>query len=406
MFNSFTKVNKIILQKLGFYIEKIPQLLYQDSVLMFLARAADSANGFLLSMMIVRLFGLPGAGTYSIASIAVTAYALFGTFGITYLFAKSANPIAQLNTLGLCVSILIIPLSIPFSYLLGWAASSVEEEVMTIILLSYGGIFFAHTKILTALQVLQGRVSEGLILPLSSFFGIIFATYFSWSYVSFALILGLIRLVGFICAFTLLPHQRISLKQVVDQIMSGVKYISSDSINLLSDQLPILISSFLISRQELGLFGLCRQSLTLSQTPIWSFMSSKYPSIVENPGVSLENMPSEMLKFGAITGLVVSIISLPIGFLVYKSNEFIFLSFLLMFLNPYRYLLYFYDVYLKAIGAINQCNFATFIRLCASLVILPVSLWLGGAYGGVIGTNFNTVLAVMTTRRFTTARLS
>jgi hypothetical protein len=133
-------------------------------------------------------------------------------------------------------------------------------------------------------------------------------------------------------------------------------------------------------------------------------MSFKYPSIVHNPESSLEKMPAEMLKFGAIIGFIVSIISIPIGFLIYKSDEFIILSFLLMFLNPYRYLLYFYDVYLKAIGAIYHCNLAAVIRLCAGLIILPFSLWMGGAYGGVIATNFTIVLAVLTTKRFTRSK--
>jgi len=391
-------------KKIDFYLKKTSAIISKDSVLVFTARLADSANGFLLSMMIVRLFGFSGAGTYSIASIAITAYALFGTFGLTYLFAKNKANLAKMNTLGLYVSLMIIPLSIPFSYFLGLATSSGEVELLTIVMLSYGGIFFAHTRILTALQVLQGRVWEGLILPLSSFLAIISASYFSWSYVSFATILASIRVAGFLYAFTLLPHAKIGVVEFVDQLKSGVKYISSDSVNLLSDQMPILISSFLISRQELGLFGICKQIATLSQTPMWSFMSFKYPSIVHNPELSLEKMPAEMLKFGAIIGFIVSIISIPIGFLIYKSDEFIILSFLLMFLNPYRYLLYFYDVYLKAIGAIYHCNLAAVIRLCAGLIILPFSLWMGGAYGGVIATNFTIVLAVLTTKRFTRSK--
>jgi len=60
----------------------------REASLVLLARVLQNANGFLLSVLIVRRFGLAAAGTLTIATIATVVIELFGTFGLTWTSAN------------------------------------------------------------------------------------------------------------------------------------------------------------------------------------------------------------------------------------------------------------------------------------------------------------------------------
>lgn len=378
--------------------------LVADGSIIFAARLIDSLSGFLLSILIVRYYGLKGSGTYSIASIPVTFYALLGTLGLPNTFARSSVNIEKLNTIGAVLAMAIIPLSIPFSYLYALSIGSDKEEIQTIVLFSFGGIFFAHLRILNALQILQKRIWDILIVSSMNLLGTLIVVFFKESLIEFGVVLTVFRFLGTFYTFSVLPKEFVTIKEMYHKLKTSIVYVVSDSINLLADQVPLFISSYLISREEMGLYGLCRQVVTFSQTPIWSTMTLAYPSVVKDPIKSLSQYPEHMFKFGALTGLVGLLVSILLGTLIFHSNEFIYLSIILMIVNPYRYILYFYDIYLKAIGATHFMNLATFLRLISGLLLLPFSLWMWGVYGGVLASVIITISSVYIVREFAHSR--
>jgi O-antigen/teichoic acid export membrane protein len=180
----------------------------REASLVLLARVLQNVNGFLLSILIVRQFGLAAAGTLAVATVATVVIANLGTFGFTYVFARIDAPAPVKNALGFTAALVVVPLSLPFVVALGLIAGHSLEEAAVIAVLSLGGCYFAQTNIASALQVLQGRAKQSIIPPAANLVGLIAAGLFGSSYLFFALILAAFRFVGTLSAFLCLERVR------------------------------------------------------------------------------------------------------------------------------------------------------------------------------------------------------
>ena len=222
-----------------------------------------------MSILIVRQFGLAAAGTLAVATVATVVIANLGTFGFTYVFARIDAPAPVKNALGFTAALVVVPLSLPFVVALGLIAGHSLEEAAVIAVLSLGGCYFAQTNIASALQVRRSR--KAIDDPSRrELVGLIAAGLFGLSYLLFALILAAFRFVGTLSAFLCLERVRIKLSFFWINVRAGAHFLTADILNLGSDQLTVLLASFLMSRMDLGVFGLCRQMRTVSDTPGWS----------------------------------------------------------------------------------------------------------------------------------------
>jgi O-antigen/teichoic acid export membrane protein len=371
----------------------------REAGLVLFGRVLQNINGFMLSVLIVRRFGLPAAGTLAVATVATVIIAIVGTFGLTYVFARRDEPTPVKNALGFTAALIIVPLSLPFIVALGLVAGHSLEEAAVIAVLSLGGCFFAQTNIANSLQVLQGRAEQSIIPPFANFVGLIAAGFFGSSYLLFASILAAFRFIGTLAAFLCLERARIGLSFFWSQVRAGAHFLTADILNLGSDQVTVLVASFLMSRTDLGVFGLCRQMLTVSDTPGWSQVQAKYPVIVSDPSGSVAELRRTMPRLGVICGAGVAALTVPLGLFVYHSPLFMILAPLLLASVPLRYLLTVYDVALRAVGAIMATNRVTLIRAALGLIMIPGGAWLGGATGAVVATIVHTAISVWLTRR-------
>ncbi|SFK74687.1 lipopolysaccharide biosynthesis protein [Methylocapsa palsarum] len=371
----------------------------REAGLVLAARVLQNINGFLLSVLIVRRFGLPAAGTLAVATVATVVIALVGTFGLTYVFARSDTPESEKNALGLMAAWVVIPLSLPFVAALGLIAGRNLEEAAVIALLAMAGPFFAQANVANALQVLHGRAWQSIIPPAANFIGLIAAAAFAPSYLMFALLLAMFRFAGTFAAFLYMPRTRISFNHFWTHVRAGAHFLTADILNLGSDQFTVLLASYVMSRADLGLFGLCRQMLTVSDTPGWSQIQAKYPAMVSDPARAFPELRRSMPRLGAFCALGVAALTAPLGLFVYRSPQFMFLAPLLLSSVPLRYLLTVLDAHLRAIGAVMKTNRVSLLRAVLALVIIPASAWLGGALGAILGTMAHTALSVYLTRR-------
>jgi O-antigen/teichoic acid export membrane protein len=371
----------------------------REAGLVLFGRVLQNINGFMLSVLIVRRFGLPAAGTLAVATVATVIVAIVGTFGLTYVFARSDEPTAVKNALGFTAALIVVPLSLPFIVALGLIAGHSLEEAAVIAVLSLGGCFFAQTNLANSLQVLQARAEQSIIPPAANFIGLIAAGVFGSSYLLFASILAAFRFIGTLSAFLCLERARIRMSFFWSQVRAGAHFLTADILNLGSDQVTVLVASFLMSRTDLGVFGLCRQMLTVSDTPGWSQVQAKYPAIVADPPGSVAELRRTMPRLGAICGAIVATLTVPLGLLVYHSPLFMILAPVLLASVPLRYLLTVYDVALRAVGAIMATNRVTLIRAALGLILIPGGAWFGGAAGAVIATIIHTAISVWLTRR-------
>jgi len=365
--------------------------------LILAARVLQNVNGFLLSVLIVRHFGLDAAGTMAVATIPIVIIALLGTFGLTYTLAQTSLPVPQRNTLGFVSGLFLIPLTllalVPFAVAVGHSAT----EMLAIVLLGMAGPFFAHTNITGALQVLKARAAEAILLPIGNLAGLIVGAMTAHSLSVFALVLVLFRTAAMLVAFLRLPLAPLPGPEIFAHLRNSIRYVTADAINIGSDQLTILAASYLMDRKSLGLLGLCRQLLTASDTPGWSQMQAAYPAAVANPEKTFPALKRRMLKTGIGLGAVVSLGAVVLGLWIYHVPRFALFGPLLLTSVPLRYLLVVYDVRLRALGAVRRANTVSLIRCMLGLSIVPAGVWIGGDLGAVLGMILLTAMSVWIT---------
>ena len=369
----------------------------RDAGLVLAARLLQNVNGFLLSVLIVRRFGLNGAGTLAVATVATVALALLGAFGLPYTLARLKIPAEEKNRLGLMAALAILPLSLAPVALLGAAFGQDREEAAVIALLALGGVFFAQTNVLAALQVLQDRARDTIIPALGNLAGLLAAALIGQNFVMFALILALTRFASVAWAYLRLPIGPLTPRDAWGHIRDSLHYLTSDALNQGSEQLVVLLSSTLMSRGELGLFGLCRQLLTVSDTPGWSQAQAVYPALVADPYGTFTELRRRMLWLGVFCGSTVAVLTVPLALFVYHLPALLIAGPVLLASVPIRYLLVVYDVQLRALGLVRRTNVLSLVRAVSAFAFIPIAAWQGGALGAVFGTIGQVVFATFLT---------
>jgi O-antigen/teichoic acid export membrane protein len=380
-------------------INRLLRAFGRDAAVVLIARLLQNANGFLLSVLIVRRFGLASAGTLTVATTAIVVLSLLGTFGLTYGLARLPITEREKNTLGAFACLIVMPLSLPIVVGLGVAAGHSAHEVASIALLALGGPFFAQTNIVNALQVLQGKAAQSVLPPLGNLAGLLIGTACGGPLAVFALVLAVCRFAGVAACFAFLPLGRLRLRDTLAHMREGTRFLTADALLLATDQATIIISSYLMSRAELGLFGLVRQMLTLSDTPSWSRMQAAYPAMVADPAGVFPGFRRSMLAFGAVFAAGVAAATVPLGLFVYHLPRFAILAPLLMTIVPLRYVMGSFDMRLRAMGLVARTNRLCLLRGGLSLLLVPVAAWRGGALGGVLATMAQNVIATWLTSR-------
>jgi O-antigen/teichoic acid export membrane protein len=357
-----------------------------DAAVILFARMLQNANGFLLSVIIVRKFGLAAAGSLTIATIATVILGTLCTFGLPYIFAREEADNAIRNTVGLVAWFFAIVIAIPASLSLGFLTGHDLTEVIVIFLLSLAGPFFAQTNVANSLLVLQNRAQFIIFAPLGNLLGLIIGFLFSNTLIEFALVLTACRLTGTLTIFLCLPLAKIHWKAFITWLRQGMRFLTADVINLGADQASVMIASYLMTRPELGIFGLCRQMLTLSDTPGWSRLVTWYPKVYADPHNTLPVFTRQMVSLGIFCGACVAALSVPLGYWIYHLPHFAVLAPLMLCSVPFRYLVGIYDMGLRAIGAVKATNEVTLIRCVLVIVLYGLGIYLAGIYGAIAAT--------------------
>ncbi|HVJ42152.1 MAG TPA: hypothetical protein VM639_11665 [Dongiaceae bacterium] len=369
-----------------------------DAAVILFARMLQNVNGFCLSIIIVRKFGLAAAGSLTIATIATVVLGTLCTFGLPYIFAREKAESRTRNTVGLMAWFGAMVVSVPAGLALGLVTGQDFTEAIVIFLLALAGPFFAQTNVANALLVLENRTSLIIFAPLGNLAGLVLGYLFAGNLLGFALILTLGRLVGTLAIFLLLPLGRVGIRALMSWVRSGLRFLTADVINLGADQASVMIASYLMSRSELGIFGLCRQMLTLSDTPGWSRLVAWYPQVFADPRGTIPKFTRQMLALGIFCGLSVAVLCVPLGYWIYHLPAFAYLAPLLLCSVPFRYLVGIYDMSLRAIGAVRATNEITLLRCVLVVALYTVGILLADIYGAIAATIVLAMISAWITR--------
>ncbi|HEX8374057.1 MAG TPA: hypothetical protein VF606_02645, partial [Geminicoccaceae bacterium] len=348
-------------------------LLDREASVLLLARLAQNANGFLLSVLLVRQFGLAAAGTATVATIAITALALLGTAGLPFSLAREGAGVAERNATGLAASALVVPLALPAIALYAWLASRGVEEAVAVGLLALGGLFFAQVNVLNALLVLQGRVQLSFIPPLANLAGLGVAAATASSLAGFAAVLALFRLAGVAMVYARLDLAPVAPRAVLARVRAGAAFLTTDAINLGSDQLVLLLVSYLLPREALGLVGLCRQLMTVAETPGWSLVQSRYPELVSRAGAGFPHLRGRIVRLSLLCSAVTLPAAWLLGTQLYEAPALCPLAVVFAAALPARDLGNLYEQTMRALGAVRSSNQVAALRFAVAVVALPAA---------------------------------
>jgi len=367
------------------YYEKYSRALGKDGGCLLLGKIIQMGNGFLVSVYLVKTFGLGAVGTYTIASIATSAIAFICSFGLSNSMPRDNFSNAQRNTISLAILTLAVPLAALLIGGYAWMMGHDFQEITEIAVFSAAGDLFAQSNIVNTLLLLQGRTRLSVVPPLLNCAGILLGMVSAETLFQFGMMFIASRLLGNVLLFINMQYEPVGWSVILQQAKKGAKFLPMDLMSQFSEQLVSFMLAILLPRTELGIFGLCRQVVYAAITPGWSHVDASYPQFVSS---RLENADSVKKQNRALSNLATVLVicgSFVLGIFVYKIPQFWFMCILLAFSIPSRYLGYFYDKILRSAGQVKTCNYVTFARICLSMAIFPIFVLSFQLWGAILG---------------------
>ncbi len=349
-----------------------------DGAVLLLGRVILLGNALLISIYLIKKFGLGAVGTYTLANVAVTALSLFCGLGLNYSLPRESLTDLQRNTVALAWSSLLAPVSLALIVAYALVMGEHRQEVWEISLFATAGFFCGITNVANTLFIMQNRAYLSLIFPVVHTVGLLLGLIYSQTLVHFAIFLMVFRGLGALLPFCLMKYARVRITKIWSCGITGFGYFPPDMLAVLSEQSGPIILSFLLSRGELGVFGLCRQVLTAGEFPAWSLAQSIYPHLVKTRLGSVREFQRRNIRLSVLAAIIVLSGSLILGFFIYGLPSFAYMMILVSLIIPFRYDNCFFDQVIKSVGKVRLNIVLNGIKL---LVAIPLFAILGKTLG-------------------------
>ena len=145
----------------------------RDGSFLLLSRVTQMGNGFALSVVLIKEFGLARVGTYTVAAVAIAALSLLCSVGLPYSLPREPLTNQERNTVAAWWALLLIPIVLLTVVPFGLVMARRPGEWIEIALFACGGYFFGQTNVLNTLLLLQRRTSWMIVPPIVNTAGII-----------------------------------------------------------------------------------------------------------------------------------------------------------------------------------------------------------------------------------------
>jgi hypothetical protein len=377
----------------------------RDTVILAAARLLQSACGFLLSIVVIRRFGLSAAGVLTLSLIATTVMATVLTFGSSAIMAQSKIPIEQKNFVGLCLALFGVALNLPVSLAFGFLLGRSNIEALEIVVLSMSGAYFAHTIILNSLAPIQKNIKIVVIPAIGNLLAIGVAAIAAPDMFSFAVVMVLGRFLSTATAFVTLRVAVASARDTIKLVRSGWIYLYTETTSLFLDQGAFLLTSIFLTREQLGILGVCRQFVFVGDNVAWSRLLMVYPSMCNAAREVLPRALRQMVRLSMWVTPVLMLGSIVAGLLIYQEPLVaIYAPIALLALVP-SYIAGTHESILRAVRDV-----AGLWRLMAwrvAVVPIPIlsAMW-GGVTGVIVASLVVAVFTALYVRRLATLAIS
>lgn len=341
----------------------------RDALFLLSSRCVQISNSFVTSILLIKKFGIESVGTYTIAYIAITILSLVCSLGLNYSLPQSRLSNRQRTGVASSLLLFALPGVAAFIFIYSCVVSRSPAEIIQIALFSSVGYFMGWRVVLNTLLLLDGQTHLAIIPPLVNSIFLIISALLAHSVSHFALLLVAGWSIGTLYVLYILGCAKVDYKMVLFYGKRGIQYLPTDLMSLLSEQSVILIIAHFLTRSDLGCYGLCRQVVTLADTPGWSFVQSKYPSLVHANLSHVKNIENINWVLSIVMSICSLLVSCLLGTFVYNLPWFWLMMMIVCLSMPYRYANNLYDQIMKAMGRAVLCTYLASAKLVLALLI-------------------------------------
>lgn len=377
-----------------------------DAMWLLTGRVAQLGNGFLLSIVLVRQFGLASAGTYAIAALAIMAASLLCTLGQISSLPRSGLTVRESSFVTLASTLLTAPPALLGIAALGLLMGHSPTEFWEILTFGIGGIFLAQMSISNMLLIMRGSAFLTIVAPLVGTIGILAGGFFSNSVLEFAVYVTVSRLIGNVIVYAVMGIERVPLGRVFAEMRRGGSYLATDALLTANDQIVTILLALILSREDMGVWGICRQLSTAADTPSWSIVQAKYPEMIRSPHETWPSLTANIALISIAVALTGAIASFGLGHYVYHVEALGPLMAVLLFGIPARYIQNLDDQLMRAIGAGSMSARLAALRMPVTVIMTPAAAYCWGIWGAATSVTAAALVLVAVYRLAARSRLA
>jgi O-antigen/teichoic acid export membrane protein len=368
-----------------------------DFFALLLARGVQLVNSLAISVAVVWAYGLASAGVLTLSSLPSLLGAMAVAFGLPSALPRMAGGGGAKASVGLivsCASLVPVALGIAI-YALGFGRS--RAEIISIIAIALSNSLIGLVNIQQMLYVIQGKTHWSPFVPLIHLLGT-GAAMLAPNFEQFALTLLAFRAFGSAVGFAPLEYARPEAGQALRAVREASRFAPLDVAGLLSEQLPVAFLSVLLSRTDLGLYGLLRQFVTVAETPGWSHVLSHYPKLTDDLIKHGSSVAQSHQRIAWLSATAVLGAASTMAIAVYKVPSILPAIPIVLATVPARYINNFCDQALRAAGMFRDCFLLTLQKTIVSLSLFGVLAWAFGLWGAIVASALFSLISGLLSR--------
>jgi O-antigen/teichoic acid export membrane protein len=364
--------------------------------LLLIGRSIQLCNGLLLSVILVRRFGLEVVGSFALGIAAVNVLANVCPLGLHAYLPRLKQSHAQSSFAGLMLFLAQLPFVLVLLGAYAWAQAQSAAEQRIIFFAAFSGYFIGLANLGMMLSIMVRRFYPGLIAPLCETVGLLAGSSLAQTPDGFAITLLASRMASVLVIWGGFRFERLSLGRIAEIAGNGVRYLAPDVLALLAEQSAPLLLARVVSRSELGIFRLCQQLLMAADSPGWTFVQSKYPQMVENGPAFVDDVHRQVRRIALTASVLCVVVSTVLAMMFFDTPVVAPLMAILSACLVWRYENYLFGQALRATGRIRIVTALGLAKLIAAVGFFYLATLSGGVWGAVIALTLLSVLSGIT----------
>jgi O-antigen/teichoic acid export membrane protein len=355
----------------------------RGSLLLLIGRGVQLANGLLLSIVLVRRFGLETVGAFAIGIAAVNILATVCALGMSAYLPRLKQSHAQSCFAALLLFGAQLPLIVPLLALYAYGQAEGAEDGQIIFVVALSGFFIGLQNLGMMLSIMIRRFHPGLIAPLCETAGLLVGWLVCESALALALMLLGARVVSVLIIWGGFRFEALPLRRVAGIGRDGVRWLAPDVLGLLAEQSTPLVLAAFVSRGELGVFRLCQQLLMAADSPCWTFVQSKYPQMVDSGAAVVATVHRQLRRMALWVAVALAAGAALLAYVFFHVPQVAPLMLILAAALRWRYMNYLFGQALRARGRVAAVTWLGAAKLAVALTLITTATWMAGVWGAV-----------------------